>query len=288
MSNAAFRELDEAVLSVRGQDARSWLGGQVTNDLRGMLPGDSRYTLVLDARGKIVADAWAIERGSDVALTVSRAVVDELRAHFESYIIMEDVELAITDERVVSVQGPQAARLVAAAGLSGVACDRLGIGGSDVLTADPGAARKALAAAGVVEIDEDAYELARLRLGRPLFSRDFGRAHYPQEAGLKELAVSFEKGCYLGQEVVCTLENRGQLSRRLVQLKGPSVPAAAELSADGAVVGTITSSVFDPEQNEALALGYVKRAAAVIGHELGAGAGSLRVIAIVGEQKPGH
>ena len=67
-------------------------------------------------------------------------------------------------------------------------------------------------------VSEAGFDLARVRAGRPRFGRDFGAQQYPQEAGHKQRAVSFGKGCYLGQEVVCTLENRGRLTRRLVRL----------------------------------------------------------------------
>jgi folate-binding protein YgfZ len=127
-------------------------------------------------------------------------------------------------------------------------------------------ARAARAQAGD-RVDDDAFALAALRAGRPRFGVDFGDRQYPQEAGLRERAVSFTKGCYLGQEVVCTLESRGQLVRKLVQLASSSpIAAGARIRLDDeSELGAVTSSAFDPARNETLALGYVKRARAVAG-----------------------
>ncbi len=288
---AGVRALDDAVLRVRGEDARSWLNGQITNDVRAMEPGDALYALVLDGRGKILSDAWVLERGEDVLLVVPRETVDLLREHFEKYIVMEDVDLDVADLAVVTVQGPRAAEV---AGPAGYPCDRLGAGGRDrlVRSSDRDATLAALAAAadalGGGEVSREGWELARLRAAVPRFGADFGPAHYPQEAGLKERAVSFTKGCYLGQEVVCTLENRGQLSRRLVRLEGSAARAGSELRSGESVVGQITSALHDAARGGALALGYVKRAAATRGARLEGDRGELVVTAVVGDGGPGQ
>ena len=118
-----------------------------------------------------------------------------------------------------------------------------GAGGRDVIVSpgDADRVRAALLSAGARELDADAWERERIALGRPRYGADVGDQHYTQEAGLKSLAVSFEKGCDLGQEVVCMLENRGQLTRRLVQLRGEARPGDA-LSHDGSTVGSVTSA----------------------------------------------
>lgn len=288
---AGVRALDDGVLRVRGEDARTWLNGQITNDVRGMEPGDALYTLVLDGRGKILADGWVLERGDDVLLVVPGDTVEPLREHFDKYIVMEDVELDALELAVVTVQGSRAAEV---AGPSSFPCDRLGAGGRDVLVGpadrDTTLARLAAAAEAIGggAVGEPGWELARLRASRPRFGVDFGPAHYPQEAGLKDRAVSFTKGCYLGQEVVCTLENRGQLSRRLVRLEGADAAPGAELRAGEKIVGEVTSALRDPERGITVALGYVKRATATLDAVVGSEQGELGIAAIVGEPAPGQ
>jgi folate-binding protein YgfZ len=116
---------------------------------------------------------------------------------------------------------------------------------------------------------------------------DFGEDTYPQEAGLKTRAVSFNKGCYLGQEVICMLENRGQLSRRLVQLSASGElavePGSLVFDADGKRVGELTSvAVTDGAQPTTLALAYLKRPLAELGRTVRAADHSFDVSAVVG------
>ncbi len=288
-TSAGVRRLDDEILRVSGEDARGWLRGQVSNEILGMSRGDAVYTLVLDVRGKIVADAWVIERADDLVMVVPAGTRAQLRDHFDKYIVMEDVELTDLDEVVITVQGPRASDV--AAGRESFPCDRLGLGGRDLIVraADADDAERRLASAATAlggdRVGAQGWELARLRARRPRFGVDFGPAHYPQEAGLEHRAVSFEKGCYLGQEVVCTLQNRGQLSRRLVALSG-SIAEGSELRQGERVVGQIVSAVADPEAGIARGLGYVKRIAAVRGAALTTDQGEAVVDAIVGEAGP--
>ena len=158
-----------------------------------------------------------------------------MRESLERQIIMEDVELALDEElRVLSAQGPAALRACAGSPRT-FPCAELEAGGAFVLVSaserDAKLAELTAAAEreGGCSVDEAGFTLARLRVGRPLLGLDFGERAYPQEAGLKGLAVSFNKGCYLGQEVVCTLEHRGKRSRRLVRLE--SVDGSASIVA---------------------------------------------------------
>ncbi|AKF05251.1 YgfZ/GcvT domain-containing protein [Sandaracinus amylolyticus] len=290
-STAGVRALEDRVLvSVRGDDARTWLNGQITNDVRTTRAGDAVYALAIHVKGRVLADLFVLDRGErGLAMTLPRRNLAALLEHFERYVIMEDVEL-VTDESValVTVQGPRA-KDVETDGLETYACDRLGRGGVDVLA--PSAQRDEVLAAltqraaaiGGGAISEEGWELARLRAARPALFADFGEHTYPQEAGLEQGAVSFQKGCYLGQEVVCMLENRGQLNRRLVALESDAelAPGVGITDASGAKLGEITSAVRDPERARTLALGFVKRAHASAGTELTSDKGALRVTAVV-------
>jgi hypothetical protein len=286
---------DLTMVRVTGDDRRSWLNGQVTNDVRELAPGDGVYALAVNVRGKVLADLWALGREEHLVLALPAAALAPVLDSFERQIIMEDVELVhAQDLRCISIQGRRAHEVLAAAGpgLDGYRCDELGHGGRFVVIGQvelPGALARLTAAAealGGCVVSEDGFELARVRAGRPRFGRDFWDQHYPQEAGLKELAVSFNKGCYLGQEVVCTLENRGRLTRLLVRLAhrdGPQPAAGDELrDGAGASPGALTSVVRDPESGRALALGYAKRAQSTPGTLLHAGEAQLEVIGLAG------
>ena len=268
---------ERSVLVVEGDDRRSWLNGQLTNDVRQTAGGDAVYALAVTVKGKIMADLWALDRGEDFALVVPRTSQEALLASFDTQIIMEDVEVAAADDVVLSLQGPRAEDLMGAAlpGVASFPCDELGLGGRLALVqaaeadAVEASLESAVEAAGGTRLGEAAYELARLRHGRPRFEHDFGIKHYPQEAGLKARAVSFNKGCYLGQEVICTLESRGRLSRQLVTLESSNPLRVGDpLVHEGASIGEVTSAIHDPGSARWLAMGYVKRAQAQVGTQI--------------------
>lgn len=285
---AGVRELaDRVVVSVRGDDARTWLNGQITNDVRATKPGEAVYALAISVKGRVLADLHVLDRGErGLAMTLPRPSVAAVLEHLERYVIMEDVALAREDGlALVTVQGPRAAEVVSGS-LESYPCDRLGRGGRDVIVPEAererviGALGEAARALGGGPVSDEGWELARLRAGRPAIAVDFGEHTYPQEAGLEHAAVSFQKGCYLGQEVVCMLENRGQLTRRLARLESDDPLAKGEplLDPEGKAVGEITSAVRDGERT--LALGFVKRAHAVAGAEVTTSAGrAVRVLA---------
>ncbi|MDH5674922.1 MAG: hypothetical protein OEZ06_22525 [Myxococcales bacterium] len=298
------RRDDLRLLQIRGDDRQSWLNGQLTNDVRELAPERAVYALVVDVRGKIVADVWAFQSAMGgasedgaLSLWVPRTQLSDLLEIFEAQIIMEDVELSEAETGgVLSLQGPLADKAAAeilarCPGLERVGCDELGAGGQwlygspDALVAAEQTAAAVIAELGGCAVSEAGYELSRLRAGVPRFGVDFDRRHYPQESGLKERAVSFNKGCYIGQEVICTLENRGRLSRRLVRLegehRGPFEPAAL-LDADGETVGELTSGAWDGRRGRALALGYVKSRATATDTPLSYRDATLRVVAMVG------
>jgi tRNA-modifying protein YgfZ len=296
LSRAALRDRpDLAVVRVTGEDRVSWLNGQITNDVRAIAPGASVHALAVNVRGKILSELWVTPSGRDNALLVisPRSAQAGMLESFEHFIIMEDVALEPLPElRVLSLEGPESASLLDGLalpdGVSGFAFAPLGMGGHAFI--GDAAALQALRAqllTKVAEIAPEAYELARLRRARPRFGVDFDEHQYPQEAGLKD-SVSFNKGCYLGQEVVCTLESRGRLSRHLCALRGEGGAAVESgslltplTSAD--TIGTITSAVWDEALGASRALGYVKRLHAKVGEAVLAGTQRLTIDSLVGE-----
>ncbi len=279
----------EVVVRVTGDDAKSWLNGQVTNDVRELHADAAVYVLALTVKGRVISDLWARGGEAGPVLTIPAAMREVLLAHFDKHIIMEDVELSQEpDQLTVSVQGPRAKDLIADLRLSPeayatYACSRLHGEGVDVVTtaANLGTVideitRRAEALGGG-RLSDSALAHAHVVHAIPRIGIDFGENTYPQEAGLKTRAVSFNKGCYTGQEVVYMLENRGQLSRRLVQLTGPAEPLLAKgtslFDAQGARAGEVTSvSVTDSGDPATVTLAYLKRAFAEEGSVVSAGA----------------
>ncbi len=266
---------DEVVVRVSGDDALTWLNGQVTNDVLTLEPGQAAYALVVSVKGKVLTDLWVYRTSDEALISLPAPQVDTILSHFDRFIIMEDVELTTTDLRPLcfSGAGPSPSDAFPVSRLED---------GWDLLRPQPEleAEIRSQVAAGAHRLDDEEFERRRIAAGIPRFGTDFGEGHYPQEAGLKGRAVSFTKGCYTGQEVVCMLESRGKLRRRLARLAfdaAASPQPGTALLCEGAEVGSLTSVHPD-----GLALGYVK--ASSFGRKLETDGGTpIRIVGAVGD-----
>ena len=252
-----------AVISVTGDDAADWLQGQLTNQCEGATPGDCVYAFILSVKGRVLADTWALFHEEGIWLDVPGRQIDAVMERLDRYIIMEDVDLERRDDLgILAAQGPKASELPD----EGWPADRLGVGGrqwlvpvaemSETLERTTQEAKEL----GGGALSPDAWAQAHVVWGRPRFGVDFGDWTYPQESGLTPLAVSFHKGCYIGQETVVMLENRGRAPKVLWRWSIDAVeppPAKAPIRRDAKPVGEITSAVASG--GSVAALGYLKR-----------------------------
>lgn len=275
---------DRVTLVVTGPDRVTWLNGLLTCDLAKLGTDEAaRYGLFVARNGRVLADALIASAEGCMLVSVPGAAAAALRQHLEHYRVMEDAEI---DERtgdtpLWEIHGPRAADLLAAvrsAGAVGGSIDRTELGGAIAFFPDQSArAGRAAIESAVDEVggmlgDAAGWRALRLERGVPEFGADFGEATYPQEAGLERIAVSFQKGCYLGQEVVCMLELRGHVKRRLASLVFGvgALPAAGDIVVDesGAESGEVTSACDSPTLGRPVALAMLKRAAAETGHRV--------------------
>ncbi len=247
---------DRAVITVRGDDRLTWLNGVVTADLRPLKPGHGTYTAIVAVKGKMLADAFVHCAENALHVVVPAAEREALLAHFDRFIVMEDVLLDATPERVLTVQGPRALELTE--GWPGRStADRLGLGGVDILVPEE---HEAPRSAAVTPVSREAFDAESVAQARPRWGVDFGLDNFVQEAAITPRAVSFQKGCYLGQEVVCRLQMRGHVQKQLVALTqtGKTPAAGAEVMADGKVVGKVTSATPPIEGEPTRLLAMVK------------------------------
>jgi folate-binding protein YgfZ len=255
---------DLAVLEARGGDRASWLNGLVTQDTRAIPSGRAVYAAAVAVKGKILTDLWVCARPDALLLLVPRARAADLFAHLDRYIVMEDVTLATLDVQVLSLQGPGAVTPPVG---EVFAVDRGGFGGFDVVlsadTLDAVAAwvRAEVEAGQVTVVGAEAWSQAAVLRAVPRFGADFDTSNFVQEAAITPRAVSFNKGCYLGQEVVCRLEMRGQVQRHLLALEvSGAVPSRGDVvKAEGQDVGVVTSVA--PVADGARVLAMVRHAA---------------------------
>jgi folate-binding protein YgfZ len=254
---------DRAIIEVSGDDAHEWLQGQLTNQLDELEPGGSVYAFVLTLKGRVLADVWVLVRDECFWLDVPAAQVDALLARFDRYIIMEDVTLTYRPElRVIVAVGPRSGEVAEGAWPSA----RLGITGREWVVPDSDLGTDLERLEGRAQaldggsVDDDQWSAAHVLRGRPRFGVDFGESTYPQETGLTPLAVSFTKGCYIGQETVVMLENRGKPPKVLWRwrVQGASRPTAhTPIERGGSKVGEVTSAT--EAGGSVIALGFLKR-----------------------------
>jgi len=285
--------LAPAFLRFSGKDARSYLHRMSTQDLARLAPGTSAYTAFLNAKGHLLAEGHVLAREDDLLVALDPAAAADARAHLERFVIMDDVVIEpVPDLRALPVLGPEGPSRVErrAEGALRVPNERRGAPALELWLPAAGAEAlcAALAADGLPELGQDALEALRILGGVARFGAEVGgdAGRLPMEAGLTRAAISFTKGCYLGQEIVVRATVRGQLQRGLVQLAlppdaGPGTP----LLAAGAEVGRVTSAAETPEGR--IGLGYLRRAHWREGERLAAAGGEAVVRRVLVEDGVG-
>ncbi len=250
-------EPGRGTLVVTGPERHSWLNGLVTCDVAVLSPGQGAWGLLLNKQGKVQSDVLVVAAAEALYVAVARERVDALFETLDRFLIMEDAELfeRSSDYAWLSLHGPRAVELASAVARDGSACgavDTTGLGGAALVVprGDLDVTLGALVSAeGFLVARAAAADWAELRIERgvPVFGVDYSSDDNPHEASLDRKAVSWTKGCYLGQEVVCMQDMRGRVKRRLVTLSlddgtvpDPGTPVSA---GEGEEVGQVTSAV---------------------------------------------
>jgi folate-binding protein YgfZ len=244
---------------VEGPDAGRFLQGVLTNDVLRLGSGESAYALLLTNRGRVRGDMRVVRDGEEAFTLVLDGRQAPTLAHaLEEMHFAEHLDLIGPEPfELLTVGG----RVPPPSGIGDLTLPGLVPMTTDVVAAD---ARAALAALGLPEAPLEALEALRVEAGVPCFGRDLTEASLVQEAGLERVAVSFDKGCYLGQETVARTQYRGHVNRVLRGLLLPT-PAAvgAVVRAGGREVGRLSSVAVSPARGP-IALATLRR-------EVGAG-----------------
>lgn len=293
---AALVDLPWTLMRLSGEKAQEMLNSVLTNQV----PEEDNlgvYALLLNPKGRIQSDLRVLKSASEVLLVVEpegAAAAKELLGRYAPFYRIGLEDLSSTEDAwgVIGLYGPRACELLDGLELAEHESANLTLGGADLLAAGvvvpvPGydllgpadaldAAREHLARRGAVPAGLDAYETARVEAGVPRFGSDITPENFPAEAGILDRAVSFEKGCYPGQETVARMHYRGHPNRTLHRFAVEGAAAAgAEILQKGKRVGQVTSVAPLPVNGEMLALGYLSRTADEQG-ELRAGEATLR------------
>jgi folate-binding protein YgfZ len=271
--SAVVRRADRGVLAVTGGDRLTWLQGLLTNDVESLRPGEVRYAAYLTPQGRMISDMRVVELGDRTLLEVPAPLAEPLRVKLDSLLFTEDAQVADLSSQVsvIDVIGPAAHDVFerAAAGVTTIAAARDDFFGVPGITLFVDAARagetvSALAGAGALETTLETLDVVRIEAGRPLFLFDMDEHTIPLEAGIEDRAISFTKGCYVGQEVIVRVMHRGQgrVAKKLVGLRLPKEAGARAgdpIRSGSREIGRVTSATWSPALERHIALGYVHR-----------------------------
>jgi folate-binding protein YgfZ len=264
-------------LALSGRDAASFLQGQVTNDVEALAPGTGCYAAFLTPKGKMLGDVRILASEDELLLDTERGALQALFNLIRRGLIGYQAELhkRTLETSLLSLIGPRALAVAGVAQLDG-APEHLHLRvriadvearairtdvGVDVMcdSAHTPQLERALRELGAEAVGEDAVECLRIESGRPRYGLDLDETVIPQEAGLNDRAVSFSKGCYVGQETVARLHWRGKPNRRLrgLRLTAPA-RTGQELWSGERVVGRLGSVASSPRLGP-IALALVRR-----------------------------
>lgn len=290
-------------ICLMGNDRARFLHGQITNDVKKLRAGEGCYAALTTAKGKMESDLNIFSLQDELLLDFEPGLTEKISQRLEKFIVADDVQIADAAPYygLLSVQGPKAVQVIDALGLANGSSlekersiikisdatlgeiylanlPRLGTKGFDIFVPNQslGAVADKLAAAaksvGGRLCGWMAFETARIEAGIPRFGADMTEANLPMECGIPH-AMSFNKGCYIGQEVLNRVHTMGHVTKELRGLRLAddlkALPRAGDkLFHDGKEMGYVTSAVKSPALNANIALGYVRREANGVGTEL--------------------
>jgi folate-binding protein YgfZ len=299
-----------AKISLSGSDRVRWLNGMVTNNIRDLAAGYGVYAFLLNPQGRILGDMYAYNLGETLVVETDLSQLERIIATFDHYIIMDDVEVTNVSgqQTALGVAGPKSRAMLNAAGIEvrelqplqtitpqcSCECDCVEcmvVRGEDLQSEsyeiwtspkDVYKTWQALVAVGATPVGSQALEMQRIVAGIPLYGVDIRERDLPQETEQMR-ALNFNKGCYVGQEIVERIRSRGNVHRKftsfLVEGSG-AIAAGSKVLSGEKEVGEITSFAVlgTPPDARTIALGYIRRDVGEPGRAVTIGAVSASVV----------
>ena len=286
-----FSLADRARISLTGGDRVRWLNGMVTNNIRDLDVGHGVYSFLLSPQGHILGDLYAYNRGECILIDTEKSQVEKLLATFDHYIIMDDVEISDMTGKLagIGVAGPRSSAMLRQAGIEVPSLEPLqvahlpqnvtitrgdmpGIEWYEIwlVPEDHDGLWSRLLSAGGHTLRLATVELLRIAAGIPKYGQDVRERDLPQETE-QARALNFNKGCYIGQEIVERIRSRGAVHRKFTgfDVEGPLPAIGAKIQSEGRDVGEITSAAALPLAGgeRGVALGYIRRELAAPGRK---------------------
>ncbi len=257
--------LHRGKIALAGDDRVRWLHGMVTNDVKSLAPGEGCYAFVLDAQGHVLADLNVYMEAERILVDCDASLTAKLMEIFDRYIIMDQVEMSDVSAEMdtLAVEGPAANSIVTGSYRKLSVPRGVWLFGKDIQ------------APGATPVSAEAYETARIEAGIPRYGVDIDESVIANETGVTR-AMHFNKGCYIGQEIVERIRSRGHVNRILAGFRADSpIPCPATFDA-----GRITSAALSPILHRTVALGYVRRELAAPGSKVSIAGIQAEVVAL--------
>ncbi|HEV8268434.1 MAG TPA: glycine cleavage T C-terminal barrel domain-containing protein [Thermoanaerobaculia bacterium] len=286
-SGAALFDLTgRGAIHVKGRDRYDFLQGLVTNDVKKLAAGSGCHAALLTPKGRMVADLVVLDTGETLEIDCEPSLVEALPPMLSKFIFFQQVEIEdrTPQTAVFHLAGPDAETSLGRLGIGALPFDphhhvsatigsvpveivyelRTGAIGFDVRTSRVNAedVKKILTGAGGEPSPSDLFEAARIEACIPRWGADLDESVMPNEAWFERDAISYSKGCYIGQEIVARLKTYGHVNRHLVGLHvedGKEIAPGDELYANEAKVGAVTSVARSARLQKVVALAFVKR-----------------------------
>jgi len=298
---ALYPAHERALLEVGGRDRVDWLHNLLTNDIKALSPGRGCYSFALDSRGRILMDLNVLADEEVIRIDIDRSLVPKALAHFDRYTFSEDVTIHDASDETdrLFLLGAGLEQLSEAIGIrDALGCEPLGVTlmslhgipvravrhgtfGLPALELHVPAERaadgwmfltKAGESVGLRPIGWRTMRTLRIEAGVPVYGRDIDESVLPAETNQLERAVSFTKGCYIGQEIVARMKTHGSVARRMVGLRLMDAPLEMPhdklLLAEGKAVGRLTSACESPAVGGPIALAYLSAKWATAGRRV--------------------
>ena len=277
---AAFLDLSgRGKIKLTGEDRARLLHAMTTNHIQQLQPGDGCYVYFLNAQGRILADANVFCLEGQFLLDTEPETREKIYQHLDKFIIADDAALEDVTAALatVAVEGPRSGEMLRALGAPvpgkafGIAewdatlVAECGVTGAEGYLLFVPAGKKLetierLLSAGAAEGDAESFRVVRLEHGKPRYGEEITERYLAQETNQSH-ALNFQKGCYLGQEIVERVRSRGQIHRVLLPLDletGLPPDPGVKLTADGKPAAEIASAVYSPGRDKVVALAYVR------------------------------
>jgi len=272
-NDGVVRRVDRGVLAVSGADRVAWLQGLLTNDVASLKEGESQYSAYLTPQGRMITDLHVFARGDRLLLDVPLALAAALGEKLDGLVFAEDARVTDESARLFVWTVIRKDGFVEAIG--------------ETIPEE---------FASLTEITMDTFDVIRIERGVPRFLVDMNEDTIPLEAGIEDRAISFSKGCYVGQEIIVRVTTRGggRVAKKLVRWIADAsadivpLPDSKILPFDpstslraGKDIGRVTSAAFSPNVNRVVGLGYVHRDHTTSGTEVTVMWNDSRVKAVV-------